>query len=76
LADVGVSGADSLLERLRQHWASEGRPTFSAGIAVVGGGKASEALRLADEALYRAKRQGRNRWTHAATADTQLKIVR
>jgi diguanylate cyclase len=52
--------ARSLLNRdTRQPF---GQVTFSAGVArVAAGGDPREALRAADEALYRAKQQGRNR---------------
>jgi diguanylate cyclase (GGDEF)-like protein len=63
LADAHVSGAESLLARLRDEWRVQ-RPevTFSAGVAVVGpDGDANRAVAAADAALYRAKAAGRNR---------------
>jgi diguanylate cyclase (GGDEF)-like protein len=77
LADVSTSGADATLERLRLEWAAPDRPSFSAGVALCGSGRAAEALQRADGALYRAKQLGRDRWAHAPTGETQpLTIVR
>lgn len=77
LADVGPSGADALLQRLKMQWTKHNRPTFSAGVAVCGMVSGGEALQLADEALYRAKRQGRNSWAHAESNEAHLlRIVR
>lgn len=64
LGQGGAVGADRTLGRLRAIWASSDRPTFSAGIAVHNGGSPSETLRLADEALFRAKSLGRNQWRY------------
>lgn len=61
------SDADAFLERLRADWLVQ-RPqliTFSAGIARTKG-QPGATLGLADEALYRAKDTGRNRWVWAA----------
>jgi diguanylate cyclase (GGDEF)-like protein len=59
-------GADAFLWRLRAEWLAE-RPfpvTFSAGIAA-SAGDPDETVRLADEALYRAKEAGRDQWIWA-----------
>jgi len=59
-------GADALLRRLRAQWLTE-RPfsvTFSAGIAA-SAGDPDETVRLADQALYRAKEAGRDQWVWA-----------
>src|SRR6185312_6896004 len=73
MPETDASLALLVAERLRQKIASEGfrlteqrepiEVTVSIGIAAVAGpGDSSEALvRRADEALYRAKRNGRNR---------------
>lgn len=65
---AGASSADSLLQRLRGEWLNH-RPypvTFSAGIAR-STGSPDQTMALADEALYRAKNAGRDRWTWATT---------
>ncbi|MEO5837835.1 MAG: diguanylate cyclase [Acidimicrobiales bacterium] len=57
------SGADAVLTRLRAEWLIH-RPhpiTFSAGIAR-SVGDADQTVRLADEALYKAKDAGRDQW--------------
>jgi diguanylate cyclase (GGDEF)-like protein len=61
------AGAEHLLRRLRALWLEErSRPvTFSAGLAHAAGG-AEPTLAQADEALYRAKAGGRDRWEWAA----------
>ncbi|MFP3905695.1 MAG: GGDEF domain-containing protein [Acidimicrobiales bacterium] len=59
-------GADAFLHRLRAEWTAS-RPlsiTFSAGIAHHTG-DAHTTIRRADDALYQAKREGRNRWVWA-----------
>lgn len=56
-------GADLFLRRLRAEWLPE-RPfpvTFSAGIAT-SAGDPGETVRLADQALYQAKKAGRDQW--------------
>jgi diguanylate cyclase (GGDEF)-like protein len=63
-------GAESFLERLREEW-SRSRPlpiTFSAGVAR-SVGASTAALRLADEALYKAKAAGRDQWLWARSDD-------
>jgi diguanylate cyclase (GGDEF)-like protein len=62
-------GADVLLRRLRAGWLTE-QPlpvTFSAGIAA-STGDPDETVRLADQALYQAKRAGRDQWIWAAAS--------
>ena len=59
-------GADALLQRLRAEWLTE-RPfpvTFSAGIAA-SAGDPDETVSLADQALYQAKKAGRDQWIWA-----------
>ncbi|HYC06364.1 MAG TPA: GGDEF domain-containing protein [Candidatus Binatia bacterium] len=72
LGQTDEHGAESTLERLRDRWKGPGRPTFSAGIAVHGGRRATDTLQSADDAMYRAKAEGKNRWrseTSAGPAD-------
>ena len=59
-------GADALLRRLRAQWltARSFPVTFSAGIAA-SAGDPDETVSRADEALYRAKEAGRDRWIWA-----------
>ncbi len=60
------AGADAFLRRLRAEWLAE-RPfpvTFSAGICL-SAGNPDETVRLADQALYQAKKAGRDRWIWA-----------
>lgn len=63
LPEAGESGAQSMLDRLRDVWHSTGpATTFSAGIAVHQDGENPRmTLRRADVALYEAKERGRNR---------------
>jgi diguanylate cyclase (GGDEF)-like protein/PAS domain S-box-containing protein len=61
--DGGDDGAAAVTDRLRRAW-DEAEPltTFSAGIAVhTSDAEARQTLARADEAMYRAKRNGRNR---------------
>lgn len=70
-------GAEPFLKRLRGRW-SETRPlpiTFSAGIARSVDGDASAALRLADDALYRAKEAGRDQWVWAQSDDLPREAI-
>jgi diguanylate cyclase (GGDEF)-like protein len=60
-------GADAFLQRLRTGWLAE-RPypvTFSAGIAL-SAGDPDATVSLADQALYQAKKAGRDQWIWAA----------
>jgi diguanylate cyclase len=65
-----LAGGDStaLITRLQADWAARGQlTTLSAGHAVRRAGEdPSATLKRADEALYRAKRAGRNRVEFAA----------
>jgi diguanylate cyclase (GGDEF)-like protein len=64
LPDTG--GADAFLGRLRAEWLTK-RPfpvTFSAGIAA-STGDPDETMGLADQALYQAKKAGRDQWIWA-----------
>jgi diguanylate cyclase (GGDEF)-like protein/PAS domain S-box-containing protein len=65
--DGEEAGAHAVVERLRRLWSStDPVTTFSAGIAVHPfGATATQTLHRADEAMYLAKRNGRNR-TEAA----------
>jgi diguanylate cyclase (GGDEF)-like protein len=61
-----TAGADAFLERLRAEWLTK-RPfpvTFSAGIAA-STGNPDETVSLADQALYQAKKAGRDQWIWA-----------
>lgn len=64
---TSTAQAELVLQRVRQDFQIEGwssalpRPSFSAGIASGAAGSVADALQRADEALYRAKRQGRDR---------------
>jgi diguanylate cyclase (GGDEF)-like protein len=78
--DCDVSGAVAISERVLEQCPlsfgddlpSEIRQTTSVGIAVYPEhGRTPEAvIRAADEALYRAKREGRDRWAAATIAST------
>jgi GGDEF domain-containing protein len=59
----GHDGASSVVSRLREAWAgSDPLTTFSAGIAVhEAGAESRQTLAQADEAMYVAKNNGRNR---------------
>jgi diguanylate cyclase (GGDEF)-like protein len=61
-----TAGADAFLSRLRAEWLTK-RPfpiTFSAGIAA-STGDPDETVSLADQALYQAKKAGRDQWIWA-----------
>lgn len=63
LPRTSVDQAVAVVERLRAHWPTV-RPhpiSFSAGIAPVDARGAKAALQAADEAMYRAKADGRDR---------------
>ena len=64
------TGAREVLARLSGQWShSQPDVTFSAGVCVMDTGTAQDALAAADQALYRAKQDGRNCWRFAgATA--------
>jgi len=69
---AGSTGADPFLQRLRGEWLNH-RPfpvTFSAGIAR-SAGSADQTMGMADEALYRSKNAGRDRWSWATTPQSQ-----
>jgi diguanylate cyclase (GGDEF)-like protein len=62
-------GADAFLRRLRAGWLAE-RPfpvTFSAGIGL-SVGDPDATVRLADQALYQAKKAGRDQWIWATAS--------
>ena len=72
MPETDLAAATAVAERLRRRIASEPFPieqgtrgigvTISVGIAVLGGNdNAASVIKRADEALYRAKRNGRNR---------------
>jgi len=66
LPAVEGAGADAFLSRLRAEWLTK-RPfpvTFSAGIAA-STGDPDETVSLADQALYQAKKAGRDQWIWA-----------
>ena len=76
LPDTGEAGARELAETIRaqvahQAFPSAGDVTISLGVAELEAGEALEELtRRADEALYAAKTQGRNRVKAASSLDT------
>lgn len=85
LPETGLEGARNCAERLQTAVAAERfdagiRVTFSAGIAVYRYGETiEETLRRADDALYRAKRAGRDRIFEeksARHAGQSAKVVR
>jgi diguanylate cyclase (GGDEF)-like protein len=69
LPETDLAGAQTVALKLRDAvrqtpFEHEGHPftvTLSAGVAEVEGGEGSQALRIADERLYRAKKLGRDR---------------
>lgn len=67
---TGLAGADAAVERLRAQWQTDTQgavtTTFSAGVAVHQyDSNADDTLRSADDAMYEAKRGGRNRTVQA-----------
>lgn len=60
LADTPLEGAIAVAERLRAGVAADVRATVSIGVAEWAGEPAETLLHRADDALYRAKRDGRN----------------
>jgi diguanylate cyclase (GGDEF)-like protein/PAS domain S-box-containing protein len=71
LRAVGAAAATAVIDRLRAAWqATDPLTTFSAGVAVHrDGDEARQTFARADEALYRAKHNGRNR-TEAVADDS------
>jgi diguanylate cyclase (GGDEF)-like protein len=66
LPGTPAAGVDRCLDRLRMGWtAAHPEMTFSAGAAIVDETGGSAAVGRADEALYRAKADGRNCTVHA-----------
>jgi diguanylate cyclase (GGDEF)-like protein len=63
LRQAPLDEALSLLTKLHGVWGTV-RPdvTFSAGVCAVAAGGGADALRLADQALYQAKNEGRDCW--------------
>ena len=69
-----AAGAEAFLQRLRTTWL-EDRPipvTFSAGVAR-SGGDPDETIGLADQALYAAKKGGRDQWCTATDLESSAK---
>lgn len=72
--DTSVAEALAICDRVRADVAkavtffdrSMIRVTVSGGVAPIGAGGLSEALKVADAALYRAKRAGRDQFAAAA----------
>ena len=74
MPETGVAGAVEATEKARQHFAESPLEvqgsrlglTLSIGVAEARPGEAiADVIRRADEALYRAKQEGRNRVAHA-----------
>jgi two-component system, cell cycle response regulator len=75
LPDTGMAAARRVADALRRQVAQAAGPvpvTASLGLATWDGEAADELLRRADEALYAAKRSGRNRVHAAAPAPATL----
>ncbi len=78
LPGIGLQGACVTAERLRRRWSRRGRRgipiTISLGVSAASGADVDyETLfKAADEALYEAKRQGRNRVIAAAGSSPLL----
>ena len=67
LQGVDASGAVTIAEDLREKIAARTCVTVSIGVAeLISGDGADDWFKRADDALYEAKRGGRNRVIHAA----------
>lgn len=82
--ESSLAEARILAERFRTRWSeydiylpdgSLVRVTVSIGLADAGSGTIDEALKAADEALYEAKRQGRNRTVVAGPAKIDEEVA-
>ncbi|TAN26059.1 MAG: GGDEF domain-containing protein [Castellaniella sp.] len=76
LPDVGLEHAASIAERLRMSIADasilpQQQVTVSVGVAIRTGGTAEAVLKAADQALYCAKQEGRNRVVVAGRAQVE-----
>ena len=82
LPETPVAGAMKLAERIRTRMAAEQNPgenvTLSIGVASlpVNGDTPDEVIEAADEALYQAKREGRDRVVQARQLKTKASRAR